>query len=80
MLLKLWLRRLRLDEPGLLEAPLPAAGTREGPGNLTEADKRSFTVLGCGGACSFLDGRIANIFVIELYGRIFVAIRDNLAV
>lgn len=34
MLLKLWLRRLRLDEPGLLEAPLPAAGTLEGPGNL----------------------------------------------
>lgn len=36
MLLKLWLRRLRLDDPGLLEAPLPAAGTREGPGNLEE--------------------------------------------
>lgn len=32
MLLKLWLLRLRLE--GLLEAPLPAAGTREGPGNL----------------------------------------------
>lgn len=23
-----------MDEPGLLEAPLPAAGTLEGPGNL----------------------------------------------
>lgn len=80
MLLKLWLRRLRLDEPGLLEAPLPAAGTREGPGNLMEADKHSFSVLGRGGACSFLDGRIANIFVIELCVRIFVAIHDNLAV
>lgn len=34
MLLKLWLRRLRLEEPRFLEAPLPAAGTLEGPGNL----------------------------------------------
>lgn len=34
MLLKLWLRRLRLEDPELLEAPLPAAGTLEGPGNL----------------------------------------------
>lgn len=34
MLLKLWLRRFRLEEPGLREAPLPAAGTLDGPGNL----------------------------------------------
>lgn len=34
MLLKLWLRRFRLEGPGLLEPPLPAAGTLEGPGNL----------------------------------------------
>lgn len=34
MLLKLWLRRLRLEDPGLLETPLPAAGTLEGPGSL----------------------------------------------
>lgn len=40
MLLKLWLRRLRFDEPGLLEAPLPAAGTLEGPGNLWGRCKR----------------------------------------
>lgn len=36
MLLKLWLRRLRLEDPGLLETPLPAAETLEGPGNLEE--------------------------------------------
>lgn len=45
MLLKLWLRRLRLDDPGLLEAPLPAAGTLEGPGNLEEPDKHSVDVF-----------------------------------
>lgn len=45
MLLKLWLRRLRLDDPGLLEAPLPAAGTLEGPGNLEGPDKQSVDVL-----------------------------------
>lgn len=33
ILLKLWLLRLRLDEPWDL-APLPAVGTRDGPGNL----------------------------------------------
>lgn len=80
MLLKLWLRRLRLDEPGLLEAPLPAAGTREGPGNLMEADKHSFSVLGRGGDCLFLNSRTANIFVSGLYITIYVAIHENLAI
>lgn len=60
MLLKLWLRRLRFDDPGLLEAPLPAAGTLEGPGNLQGPDKHSSGVLRHVGYIFIFSGRIEN--------------------